>query len=56
LPPASGEVGLGNLSDRIHATNYKRVRVERCDLEHQRAVVRRGGSGLLYLATRKSGA
>jgi hypothetical protein len=34
LSPASGEVGLSNFSDRIHANNYKRVRVERCDLRH----------------------
>jgi hypothetical protein len=56
LPPASWEVGLGNFFDRIHATNYKRVRVERCDLEHQRAVVGVTAEDCLYPATRKCGA
>ena len=49
LPPAGGEVGLGNFFDSIHAVYYKRVRVERCDLRHPRAVVRRGSRGFQAL-------
>ena len=54
LSPASGEIGLGNFSDRIHATNYKRVRVERCDLRHQRVVD--GSSGFPLASYKQQGA